>query len=83
MPPNMLQQTKTGNGPKVATQEQLDEIRGKVCAVEFGSRELLGFGATWPECLEDVARNENADRSFYRFNMPDRAFKLNDGGTDQ
>ena len=64
---------KLGNAPNVPINEILN-LRGKVCVVEFETRELLGFGDSWDAALEMVRRNGHSSKQYYRYVVP-RSFR--------
>jgi hypothetical protein len=57
---------KLGNAPALAP-EEIYNLRGKECAVEFGTRRLLGYGATWAEALQAVYQKYPEAKNFYRY----------------
>ena len=60
---------KLGNAPALAP-EEIYSLRGKECAVEFGTRKLLGYGATWAEALQAVNKKYPGAKNFYRYFVP-------------
>lgn len=57
---------KFGNAPAVSV-DRIHELRGMLCAVEFGTRELLAYGKTWDEVLKMLRDTNNAGKKFYRY----------------
>ena len=64
---------KLGNAPNIPINDILN-LRGKVCAIEFETRALLGFGDSWEAALKMVERDGHAGKKFYRFVIP-RSFR--------
>ncbi|MDZ4851119.1 MAG: hypothetical protein SGI77_17665 [Pirellulaceae bacterium] len=60
-----------GNAPSIPI-EQIYELRGHLCAVEFQTKKLLGYGTTWEQVLIMVDKNGFGDRNFYRYKIPSR-----------
>ena len=55
-----------GNAPNIPVSELL-AMRGKVCAVELGSRNLLGVGDSWEQAVSMLEANGHAGKEFYRY----------------
>jgi hypothetical protein len=55
------------------TEETLMKLRGRVCAIEHQTGNLLAHGSNWEEVEETLRKQGDIGRSYYRFAIPSRA----------